>query len=228
VSTFVLVHGAYLGGWCWELLMPELRKFGHDAFAFDLPIEESEAGAERYAQAALAALNGKSKLKNLILVGHSMGGLVIPLLCEKVETAQLIFLAAALPKPNSSFMERAKTSEQDVFLTTGEVNPFKNRQLAFDYWFHDCGADVAKWASERLRDMRSAKVIFETSPIEKLPAIKMASIVGTDERLLSPVWSRRMTRELLNVEPIEIAAGHCPQVSRPAELAAILDKLAGS
>jgi len=154
--------------------------------------------------------------------------LVIPLLCERVDAAQLIFLAAALPKPKSSFMDRAKTTEQDVFLTTGEVNPFKDRQLAFDYWFHDCSADVAKWASERLRDMRSAKVIFETSPIKELPAIKMASIVGAEERLLSPVWSRRMTRELLNVEPIEIAAGHCPQVSRPTELAAILDNLVRS
>ncbi len=228
MSTFALVHGAYLGAWCWELLVPELKKFGHDAIVFDLPIEDAEAGAEHYAESALAAITKNGAPDNLLLVGHSMGGLIIPLICEKMPAAQMIFLAAALPKPRHSFMERAKTTEQDVFLTTGQVDPFKNRKLAFEYWFHDCSQEVAGWAAERIREMRSAKIIFETSPIVTLPTVKMSSIVGVDERLLSPAWSKRMTRELLQVEPIEIAAGHCPQVSRPVELAAIFDRLARS
>jgi alpha-beta hydrolase superfamily lysophospholipase len=34
---FVLVHDAAHGAWCWELLIPELVKLGHEAVAIDLP-----------------------------------------------------------------------------------------------------------------------------------------------------------------------------------------------
>lgn len=54
----------------------------------------------------------------------------------------------------------------------------------------------------------------------------MASIVATGDRTLSPAWSRRMSARALGVDPIDIEAGHCPHVSRPADVAAILEQLA--
>lgn len=70
------------------------------------------------------------------------------------------------------------------------------------------------------------KVATETYPIERWPEVASSHIVGIQDRTLSPEWSRRATRERLGVEPIEISAGHCPYLSRPAELAAVLSTLA--
>ena len=46
MSTFVLVHGAFLGAFCWERLVPELQALGHETVAFDLPIEVTDLVAQ--------------------------------------------------------------------------------------------------------------------------------------------------------------------------------------
>ena len=99
---FVLVHGSYHGGWCWELLVPELERLGHRAIAVDLPISEPRAGGQDYADAVVDAAAG---LAEPILVGHSMGGLVIPLVPAARPVRRLIFLAAFLPIPGVSINE---------------------------------------------------------------------------------------------------------------------------
>ena len=44
MTTFVLVHGGYHGGWCWELLIAELEARGHATIAPDLPCDDPDAG----------------------------------------------------------------------------------------------------------------------------------------------------------------------------------------
>jgi pimeloyl-ACP methyl ester carboxylesterase len=234
MSTFVLVHGAFLGRFCWDLLAPELDKLGHQTVAFDLPIEEPDLGAEEYARVTVKEVENHLNTLNthqdttakaaspIVLVGHSMGGLVIPLVASEIGAAACIYLAAALPKPGASFMERARGAESDVFLTEGDVNPYLHRELADRYWFHDCSEDVAAWARAKIRPHSSARIIFEQSPIKTLPSVPVCSIVGAQERLLAPVWSRRMSKELLGVDSIDIEAGHCPQVSQPKKVAEIM------
>ena len=56
-----------------------------------------------------------------------------------------------------------------------------------------------------------------------MPAV---SIVCAEDRAITPDWSRRVARDWLGVAPIEIAGGHSPHLTRPRELAALLDRLA--
>jgi pimeloyl-ACP methyl ester carboxylesterase len=44
VATFVLIHGGGGSAWNWHLVVPALRKRGHDPVAVDLPSEEESAG----------------------------------------------------------------------------------------------------------------------------------------------------------------------------------------
>jgi len=53
---FALVHGAYHGAWCWDLLRTELKRDGHSTSAVDLPCEDPEAGAECYAELVVRAI----------------------------------------------------------------------------------------------------------------------------------------------------------------------------
>jgi hypothetical protein len=51
-------------------------------------------------------------------------------------------------------------------------------------------------------------------------------VYATEDELFEPAWERFMARELLGIEPIEIASGHFPMVEAPDALADLLDRLA--
>src|SRR5262245_44813851 len=104
MTTFALVHGAHHGAWCWEKLIPDLEARGAAAVAVDLPCEDATAGAVRYAEIAAGALAGVQD--DVVLVGHSLAGITIPLVAGTRPVAQLVYLAAALPKPGVSFAQQ--------------------------------------------------------------------------------------------------------------------------
>jgi pimeloyl-ACP methyl ester carboxylesterase len=49
-------------------------------------------------------------------------------------------------------------------------------------------------------------------------------VLPVDDRTLTPDWMRRAARERLKTDPVEVPGGHCPHVSRPEHLAALLDR----
>src|ERR1700688_862361 len=97
---FALVHGAYHGAWCWDRLRTELERDGHTTSAADLPCEDPEAGAERYAQLVLAAIPPGTEA---VLVGHSLGGLTIPVVASRTPTLMTVYLCALIAVPGLSF-----------------------------------------------------------------------------------------------------------------------------
>src|SRR5579862_7807446 len=92
MTTFVLVHGAYHGAWCWERLTPELGRLGHHTIAVDLPCDDARAGYAEYTATVLAAMAAANMGDGAIVVGHSLGGFTIPLVAEKLRVARLVFL----------------------------------------------------------------------------------------------------------------------------------------
>ncbi len=81
MSTFVLVHGAWHGGWCWQLSAPMLEQVGHRVLTLDLPglgddttpVQNITLAA--YSEAVARVVNAQPE--PVILVGHSMGGVAI-------------------------------------------------------------------------------------------------------------------------------------------------------
>lgn len=76
MSTFALVHGGFHGAWCWEQLSPLLQKDGHRVVTMELPLEDSAATFDTYADVVCAALEDSDD--DVVLVGHSYGGNTIP------------------------------------------------------------------------------------------------------------------------------------------------------
>src|SRR5215217_9603996 len=111
MSTCGLVHGGGLGAWCWEPLLSELRERGHHAATVDLPLEDQSAGATDFTEAVLEAFDG---IDDLILVGHSLAGLIIPLVAAPRPVKRLIFIHALLPRPGQSAADQFR-SEPDMF-----------------------------------------------------------------------------------------------------------------
>src|SRR2546427_12032918 len=98
---FVLVHGAYHGAWCWDQLRAELERGGHASTAVDLPCDDPDAGAERYVDVVIHAIPKHANA--VVLVGHSMAGLTIPVAVARTRTAVTIYLCADTPVPGLSF-----------------------------------------------------------------------------------------------------------------------------
>ena len=56
MTAFVLVHGGYHGGWCWQPLVDELARRGHSSIAPDLPCDDPDAGYAEYVATVLHAM----------------------------------------------------------------------------------------------------------------------------------------------------------------------------
>jgi len=66
----------------------------------------------------------------------------------------------------------------------------------------------------------------EPSPLQRWPDVPADVIVCRDDRAINPGWVRASARERLGVDAVEIDGGHSPFLTRPAELAGLLDELA--
>src|SRR5689334_2900913 len=100
---YVFVHGMSHGAWCWEPVAKRLEQGGHRVLAVDLPghgrraHERARASVSGYARAVADAMIQAGVVRGIV-VGHSMGGVVIPKVAELVSArvAHLVFLAAVV------------------------------------------------------------------------------------------------------------------------------------
>jgi pimeloyl-ACP methyl ester carboxylesterase len=224
-----LVHGSYHGAWCWDFLRPELERLGHRVITMDLPISDPTLGAADYAQTIENALDPGSEP---ILVGHSMAGLVTPLVAAHRPIRRLVFLAAFLASPGKSAKQQRAADPIDgripptsaEWIDLGDDVWMVGPNTATELFFHDAPAAVARWATKRLRP-QSYRVMNEITPLTSWPDVESRSIVCRDDRAVNPEWVRAAARERLGVDAIELSGGHSPFLTRAAELAQVLDSL---
>jgi pimeloyl-ACP methyl ester carboxylesterase len=227
VSTFALVPGAWHGPWSWERMLDPLRERGHEVVTPDLPSEDTELGLEDYADTIERDLGDAD---DVVLVPHSLGGLVGPVVAARRPLRALVYLCALVPEPGLSFGEQLSASSEPVLLFEGgrEVD-----ELGRSHWpdveatcrimYADMSPEDARWAAERLRK-QAQRSQTEMSP-EPPAGLRVESIIGATDLVVSPDWSRRVARERLGVEPVEIPTGHFPMITHPDLLAGALAQL---
>lgn len=110
MTTFVLVHGGWHGGWCWQKVIPFLEAAGHEVYAPTLTgLAERAAelspdiGLDTHIQDVVGLLQAKD-LHGVILVGHSYGGLVITGVVDQCSEriAHLVYLDTFVPRDGDS------------------------------------------------------------------------------------------------------------------------------
>jgi pimeloyl-ACP methyl ester carboxylesterase len=224
VSTFALVHGAWHGPWCWERVVEPLRTHGHEVVVPDLPSQNTELGLDDYAEAIDEALGDA---EDVILVPHSLGGLNGPVVAARRPLKALVYVCALVPEPRLSFSEQLAASTEPVLLFSGGRmvddqgrSYWGDREATIRLMYGDLEPDDANRAFDRLRS-QAQKSQGEPSP-EPSADLRVESIIGANDRVVSPDWSRRVARERLGIKPVEIPTGHFPMISHPDLLAAEL------
>jgi pimeloyl-ACP methyl ester carboxylesterase len=224
---FVLVHGAWHSAACWRPLVAELERRGERALAVDLPCEDPDAGLDDYAQAVVDAAADIEE--PVIVVGHSLGGLTIPLVPERRPVAGLVFVAAILPVPGepaggSLGPEAFSEGFDDLAVTQmAEDNGATRwgRDAAIAAFYHDVPEPLVTEAVAALR-LQQWLPTQETWPLDAYPDVPTRYVACDDDRILDPAWQVRIARERLGIEPDVLAGSHSPRLSRPAALADLL------
>jgi pimeloyl-ACP methyl ester carboxylesterase len=113
MATFVLVHGAWHGGWCWQKVVPFLEEASHEVYAptlTGLAERASELSPDVGLDTHIQDITGLLLEKNLhgvILVGHSYGGMVITGVVDQVpeRIAHLVYLDTFVPRDGESIAD---------------------------------------------------------------------------------------------------------------------------
>jgi pimeloyl-ACP methyl ester carboxylesterase len=209
MPTFVLIHGAGDSGWYWHLVAAELEADGHDVVTPDLPANDDAAGLGAYADAVVRAIGEHSEL---VVVGQSFGAFTAPLICDRLPTRLLVFVAGMIPSPG----ERP----DDWWSRTGHDR--EPREQGLDdvaTYYHDVSPELASEAMRRGRNHPSPAARREPWPLPAMPEVPTRSLLCRDDRLFPADFMRRLTDERLGITADEIDGGHCVALSRPLELA---------
>lgn len=223
MSLFCLVHGSTQNVSCWDLLAPKLEERGHEIVRMNLPTNEPEASAGRYADVIAEVM--PADRDDVVVVAHSASGLFLPLVPERRPVRRLVFLAAVIPQIGKSLIDQANDDKSMFNPEWLGKDPTKDEQVARQFLSHDCSPETSEWALSTMSRMFARQAILEVCPLKIWPAVPSSYVLCAEDRTIQPQWSRRAARERLGVTPIELPGGHCPHVSRPGELAEVLAAL---
>jgi pimeloyl-ACP methyl ester carboxylesterase len=222
-TTFALIHGAWHGAWCWDPLVAELEGRGHRAVAVDLPCDDPAVTTIDNAEQMVEALGDAD---DVVVVGHSLGGIVAPVLAQLRPVRKVVLLAALVPRPGRSLSDVMRSEPE---CTTEEFDKAPRHfgdhgavtwdpDVASGLFFRACDPETARWAAARLRP-QVWTTSQEITPLERWPDCEIVSIVCADDEVLAPDWSRRIARDVLGIDALELPAGHSPMLTHSTELA---------
>ncbi len=228
MSTFVLVHGGAHGAWCWSPLLPYLEA---PALAIDLPgrgkrpADLATATAETFADSAAADI-GRAGLSDVILVGHSMAGVTLPRVAQRVpeRLERLVFVSCAVPGAGENMLDildpevRTMAGEIDRDLSSGLGD-----EVARQMFCNDMNEAQTRFVLDNLCPEASG-ILLEPNDLAGLAhPIPRTYVRLLRDQSLSQAVQDRCIAALGEVETVVLDTGHNVMVSNPEALASVLN-----
>lgn len=237
MSTYVLIHGAWHGAWCWDKVLPLLQQAGHTAVAPDLPGHGNDktpipqVTLQGYVQRVCETVNAQHE--PVVLVGHSMGGVVITQAAEECSDGikALVYVCAYLPGNGETlavWLQRNTESLLAGNLVWAEDRSYSTiRDDAVKAVFYgDCSDEDVARARSLLGPQASAPSRVPISTTEqnfgRLPRVYIETL---QDKAISLSLQRQMYAAVPCQKVIAMDTSHSPFFSAPETLAAHLGSL---
>lgn len=221
--SFVLVHGAVHGAWCWERLVPHLQGDARvdTVVAVDLPGRGAQTDAkpideitlDDYVEEVVRAIESRD-LRNVVLVGHSLAGITIAAAAHRVaeRIRSVVYVATSNPPVGQSVQD----------LMNDPQSPVNRGFDAREMFCNDLDETDTAWLLDRLCDEppgpMSENVSLSTTP----EGMRTLYVLLERDETLSVTYQREQAKNAAVERLVALDAGHSAFVSQPRELAAIL------
>ena len=233
MAAFLLVPGAWLGGWCWRDVAPRLEAGGHTVIAATLTglgerahLLRPDIGLDTHVADIVGLLHHRD-LNDVTLVGHSYGGTVITAVAERVpdRIRRLVYLDAAVPRDGESNNDAIGLERAAALRSQADADG--------DGWRVPPPVSVGEGLPDKLRCWVTARL----TPHPLRPFGEPVSARSRAAAALPRTFIRTSTQSVLYSELMERArkagwscrdleGGHYPMFSQPQPLAAALAELA--
>jgi pimeloyl-ACP methyl ester carboxylesterase len=227
MATFVMVHGAYQGGWIWKPVATRLRAKGHVAYAPTL-----DGCGERRHQVRpgitvathaqeIADFLFYEDLRDVVLAGTSSGGMVIlkaaELARDRIARVSFVDALALLPGERVDAIVTRVTPKE-----VGEFTVGPSREDAENRMFKDLDPSVRAWALDRITPHPVAALEAPMVPTTFWDEKWTASVIRCTQATNPPKVHQRRSAEKLGASYHELDTGHYPMLSAPDELTKLL------
>jgi pimeloyl-ACP methyl ester carboxylesterase len=239
MATFVLVHGAFHGAWCWYKVIARLEAHGHKVIAPDLPghgrvISSAEPPTLQDYVNHIAGVVDKCG-ERVVLVGHSMGGMVISATAEAVPTkvAKLVYLCAYMPINGDSMAGMMMLGGEPSALVsftvpTADGKAFTLRDEGLrPIVYGDCSDEDVALAKLLIVPQSAAPTMAAMELTEqRYGRVPRAYIECSEDKTVSPDLQRAFIARAPCAQVHRLKSSHSPFFSVPDQLVAVLDELA--
>lgn len=230
-GTFVLITGAWHGGWAWHPVAEHLREAGHRVFTPTLPGLRDGDEPRNYelgdvVDHVVGMIEGED-LRELTLVGHSWGGYVITGAAPRISQrlSKLVYWSAFVPAAGRPLLDEVPPHYRELFEGLAAASGNNSVMLPFEVWQAAFMQDADEPVQQVIHELLVPQPMqYFTAPVEPVvPAelgIDAAYLLGADDIALPPGeygWDRFPER--LGVSAVEVPGTHEALFTRPEELA---------
>ena len=234
--TFVLMHGAWHGGWAWNGVAQQLRLAGHTVLqptAPGLGPDDDPAGVSLADVADhLVAYVENQDLRDVVLVGHSWGGMVLSAVAERLSErlSRLVYFSAFVPLSGESLFDLVPPEYQGLFAQLSAASADNTVSMPLEVWrggfMQDAGAETQEIVHALMRPQPYATFTDAVGEIDyDTLGIPTSYVISPGDVALPPgdfAWSPRFPERLDNTRIVETVASHESMFTAPAEIAVAL------
>ncbi len=229
MATFVFIHGATHGAWCWAPLIEHLEA---PSYAIDLPgrgkrpADLAQLEIEDFARSAIADIEALD-LESIILVGHSMAGVTLPRVADKLHARiqQMVFVSCAVPPHGENMLQLldpTPTGQAEIESLIETMAHMPEEQARYMFC-NDMNETQAQFVVDNITP-ESPRLLLGPADLAGLahPIPRSYLRLAQDQAL--PLSAQNTAIESLGeVDVIDLDTGHNIMVSNPQQLASVLN-----